>query len=219
MSRTGPDDRSVRATNIVWHPTVVRRAEREARLGQHGRLIWFTGLSGSGKSTIANATEHRLHTMGRATYLLDGDNLRHGLCRDLGFDQASRQENIRRIAEVGRLFVDAGLIVLAAFISPLREDREFVRSRVDAGDFLEVFVDVPLDVCEARDPKGLYRRARRGEIASFTGISAPYEAPESPEVHLQPHGAPVDEAVDRVVAVLAQFEQDDTRTLLGRPTS
>lgn len=215
MSGSRPPHKTA-ATNVVWHPTIIRRAERERLLGQHGRLIWFTGLSGSGKSTIANAVDALLNERGRHTYMLDGDNLRHGLCRDLGFAPDDRTENIRRIAEVGRLFVDAGLIALAAFISPLRTDREFVRSRVDAGDFIEVFVDTPLDVCEQRDPKGLYQRARRGEIADFTGISAPYEPPEHPEVHLRPNDmASVRDAAERVVDALLRFEEDDRRTLLG----
>lgn len=198
-----------KATNIVWQPTEVDRFARERLLGQRGRLIWFTGLSGSGKSTIASAVDSRLHAMGRKTYLLDGDNIRHGLCRDLGFSEDDRRENIRRIAEVARLLVDAGLLVLAAAISPYRQDREFIRSRIPAGEFIEVFVDTPVDVCAERDPKGLYRRALAGEIPNFTGVSAPYEAPESPEVHLPTTTLSIPECVETVVAALLLAESDD----------
>lgn len=190
---------------IVWHATTIGRRDREARLGQRGTVIWLTGLSGCGKSTIANELEAMLHRRGVATILLDGDNVRHGLCAPpqtlaqhhdqafadrfgLGFGQQDREENIRRIAAVGELFVTSGMIAITAFVSPYRADRQLARHQVEsaggAGDFVEVFVDTPLDVCERRDPKGLYKKARAGEIKNFTGISDPYEAPLTPEIHL-----------------------------------
>ena len=174
-----------RAQNIHLQPTHLDKAARAALLGQTPRVLWFTGLSGAGKSSIANEVASQLHAMGRHVYQLDGDNLRHGLNRDLGFTDADRVENIRRVAEVARLMVDAGLIVLASFISPFRSERELARSRLAPGEFIEVHVDVPLAVAEARDPKGLYARARRGELPNFTGIDSPYEPPEAPEVHLR----------------------------------
>lgn len=170
--------------NVVWHSHAVTRAEREQLHGHQGVVLWFTGLSGSGKSTVAGALEQALHKLGASTYLLDGDNVRHGLCSDLGFSDADRKENIRRVGEVAKLMVDAGLIVLSAFISPHREERQMVRDRVGEGRFIEVFVDTPLAICEARDPKGLYKKARAGELRNFTGIDAVYEAPERPEIHL-----------------------------------
>ncbi len=171
--------------NIVWHDHHLSRKERSKIKEQRPCILWFTGLSGSGKSTVANAVEVKLAELKKHTYLLDGDNVRHGLNKDLGFSDADRVENIRRIGEVSGLFVDAGNIVLTAFISPFREDRETVRALVKEGEFIEVFVDTPLEICEQRDPKGLYAKARRGEIPEFTGISSPYEAPEKPEIHLQ----------------------------------
>lgn len=170
--------------NVVWHAHAVTRAEREQLHGHQGAVLWFTGLSGSGKSTVAGALEQALHQLGVSTYLLDGDNVRHGLCRDLGFSDADRKENIRRVGEVAKLMVDAGLIVLSAFISPHREERQIVRDMVGEGRFIEVFVDTPLAICEARDPKGLYKKARAGELRNFTGIDAVYEAPERPEIRL-----------------------------------
>jgi adenylyl-sulfate kinase len=161
----------------------VTRRDRERLLGQRGAVVWFTGLSGSGKSTVAHALEERLARDGRLTYVLDGDNVRHGLCQDLGFAPADRRENIRRVGEVAALLVDAGVLVLTSFISPYRSDRDRVRQILGA-DFLEVFVDAPLAVCEARDPKGLYQKARAGAIPEFTGVSAPYEPPEHPDLHL-----------------------------------
>lgn len=169
--------------NIQRHDGEVSRLDRERMLGQRGAVVWFTGLSGSGKSTIARAVEARLAATGRLVYVLDGDNVRHGLCSDLGFSPADRTENIRRIGHVAALLADAGVIVLVAFISPYRSDRAQVRDVVGAG-FLEVWVDAPLGVCETRDPKGLYQQARAGKIPEFTGISAPYEAPESPDLRL-----------------------------------
>ncbi|TNV17310.1 adenylyl-sulfate kinase [Buttiauxella sp. B2] len=170
--------------NVVWHAHPVTVGQRE-KLHQHrGAVLWFTGLSGSGKSTIAGALEEALHKLGVSTYLLDGDNVRHGLCSDLGFSNADRKENIRRVGEVANLMVDAGLVVLTAFISPHRADRQMVRDRVGEGRFIEVFVNTPLSVCEARDPKGLYKKARAGELRNFTGIDSVYEAPENPEIYL-----------------------------------
>jgi adenylylsulfate kinase len=176
---TGPDDE-----NVVWHPHAVTRAERETRNGHKGVVLWFTGLSGSGKSTVAGALEQALHQLGVSTYLLDGDNVRHGLCSDLGFSDDDRRENIRRVGEVAKLMVDAGLVVLTAFISPHRPERQMVREMLDTGRFVEVFVDTPLAICEARDPKGLYKKARAGELRNFTGIDSAYEAPSQPDVHL-----------------------------------
>ncbi|MCA4822020.1 MAG: adenylyl-sulfate kinase [Serratia rubidaea] len=176
---TGPDDE-----NVVWHPHAVTRADRETRNGHRGVVLWFTGLSGSGKSTVAGVLEQALHAMGVRTYLLDGDNVRHGLCRDLGFSDDDRRENIRRVGEVAKLMVDAGLVVLTAFISPHRAERQMVRDMLDDGQFVEVFVDTPLAICEARDPKGLYKKARAGELRNFTGIDAVYQAPEAADIHL-----------------------------------
>jgi adenylylsulfate kinase len=170
--------------NVVWHDHPVTREEREQQHGHQGVVLWFTGLSGSGKSTVAGALEQALHRAGVSTYLLDGDNVRHGLCRDLGFSDDDRKENIRRVGEVAKLMVDAGLVVLTAFISPHRAERQMVRDLLGAGQFVEVFVDTPLAVCEARDPKGLYKKARAGELRNFTGIDSVYEAPNAPEIHL-----------------------------------
>ena len=172
----------VKATNITWHEGHVSRDEREKLLGQKGCLIWFTGLSGSGKSTIAFTVEHELVREGRLAYVLDGDNIRHGLNKNLGFSAEDRAENIRRIGEVGKLFVDLGAITMTAFISPYLADRDAARALLDDGQFVEVFVDVPLESCEERDPKGLYKKARAGEIKGFTGIDDPYEAPKNPEL-------------------------------------
>jgi len=170
--------------NVVWHDHPVTRDVREQQHGHQGVVLWFTGLSGSGKSTVAGALEQALHRIGVSTYLLDGDNVRHGLCRDLGFSDADRKENIRRVGEVAKLMVDAGLVVLTAFISPHRAERQMVRDLLDEGRFIEVYVDTPLAVCEARDPKGLYKKARAGELRNFTGIDSVYEAPEQPEIRL-----------------------------------
>ena len=173
-----------RSANVRWQPFDVDKRARAALKGQKPCVVWFTGLSGAGKSTIANLVETRLHALGCHTYVLDGDNVRHGLNKDLGFTEADRVENIRRVAELARLLVDAGLIVLVAFISPFRAERRLARELVDQGEFLEVFVDAPLAVAEARDPKGLYRKARAGELKNFTGIDSPYERPEHPELHI-----------------------------------
>lgn len=190
--------------NIVFHPGEVTRGDRERLLGQRGCVLWFTGLSGSGKSTVCRAVEARLAGLRRLVQVLDGDNIRHGLCRDLGFSANDRSENIRRIAEVAALSVDAGLIVLTAFISPFRADRALARERIGSADFLEIFLDVPLEVCEERDPKGLYRKVRRGEIAEFTGISSPYEAPESPDLRLPTAELTLVQSVDLIIEFLAR---------------
>lgn len=170
--------------NVVWHAHPVTAQQREQLHGHRGVVLWFTGLSGSGKSTVAGALEEALHELGVSTYLLDGDNVRHGLCSDLGFTDADRKENIRRVGEVAKLMVDAGLVVLTAFISPHRAERQMVRERVGEDRFFEVFVDTPLTTCEARDPKGLYKKARAGELRNFTGIDSSYESPEQPAIHL-----------------------------------
>lgn len=173
-----------KSKNIVWHQSRVRREDRERLRGHRGATLWLTGLSGSGKSTIATRVEQLLCERGCVAYMLDGDNIRHGLSRDLGFTPRDRSENIRRIGEVSKLFTDAGVLVLCAFISPYRADRQLVRDLMRAGDFIEVYVEASVDVCEQRDPKGLYKRARAGKISEFTGITAPYEAPEHPELTL-----------------------------------
>ena len=172
----------IKATNVTWHEGHVGREEREKLLGQAGALIWMTGLSGSGKSTIAYTLEHALIQRGHLSYVLDGDNIRHGLNKNLGFSAEDREENIRRIGEVGKLFVDTGVITITAFISPYRADRNIARDTVGKDCFFEVFCDAPLEVCEKRDPKGLYKKARAGEIKGFTGIDDPYERPENPEM-------------------------------------
>lgn len=191
-----------RANNIHWQNLEVSRSARAAQKNQKAAVIWFTGFSGSGKSTIASALEKRLYSLGRHTYVLDGDNVRHGLNRDLGFTDADRVENIRRVAEVARLMVDAGLLVIVSFISPFRSERDAARRLVGEGEFLEVFVDAPLDVCEARDPKGLYKKARRRELMKFTGIDSPYEAPEHPDVHLETARLSVEAAVEQLISIL-----------------
>ncbi len=193
-----------KATNIVWHDQTVSKESRAQLKGQKPTILWFTGLSGSGKSTIANALELKLQALGAHTYLLDGDNVRHGLNKNLGFSPEDRVENIRRIGEVAKLFVDAGVIVLTAFISPYRQDRDMVRKIVEAGEFIEVYVDTPIEVCEERDPKGLYKKARAGEIPNFTGISAPYEAPNKPEAVLKTATKSIEESVDQLVTYLKQ---------------
>ena len=191
-----------KATNIVWHQGAVNRDDREKLNGHKGATVWLTGLSGSGKSTIAVDLEKRLCERGVRTYILDGDNIRHGLNKNLGFSPEDRTENIRRIGEVAKLFTDAGLVAITAFISPYRADRDQVRALMKPGDFVEIFVDCPVDVCEQRDVKGLYKKARAGEIKEFTGISAPYEAPASPELTLKSHELSVDAAVAKVVDYL-----------------
>ena len=190
--------------NLTWHVGEVDKAARTAAHGHRGAVLWFTGLSGSGKSTIGHRVERMLIERGAFAYVLDGDNIRHGLNSDLGFAPEDRVENIRRIGEVARLFADAGALVVSAFISPYRKDRDRIRGLMGEGEFVEVFVDTPLEVCEARDPKGLYKKARAGEISNFTGLDAPYEAPESPEVHLRTADISIDEAATQVIRYLEQ---------------
>jgi adenylylsulfate kinase len=201
MKSPNPEPRTLNP-NVVWHDHHVTKNERAAIKEQKPCILWFTGLSGSGKSTIANAVETKLLELKKHTYLLDGDNIRHGLNRGLGFSDEDRIENIRRIGEVAKLFVDAGTIVLTAFISPFQSDRDRVRSLVEEGEFIEVFVDTPLEICERRDPKGLYKKARAGEIPNFTGIDSPYEAPESPEIHLKNDAIEIELAVESIVSYL-----------------
>lgn len=189
-------------TNLVWHESAVDKAARAAQKRQRPCVLWFTGLSGAGKSTISNRVEARLLAHARHSYLLDGDNLRHRLNRDLGFGEADRAENVRRVGEVARLMVDAGLIVLVALISPFRAQRLAVRQRFDAGEFIEIHVDTALAVAERRDPKGLYRKARAGEVANFTGIDSPYEAPEHPEIRVDTTTMSADQCTDRIMAYL-----------------
>ncbi|MFZ5652951.1 MAG: adenylyl-sulfate kinase [Pseudomonadota bacterium] len=189
-------------SNLTWHHALVSRADRARQKRQQPCVIWFTGLSGAGKSTLANALERALYERGHHSYLLDGDNVRHGLNRDLGFSDADRVENIRRIAEVAKLFVDAGLIVMTAFISPFRADRQLARELLEAGEFIEVHVATPLAVCEARDPKGLYRKARAGQIPNFTGIDSAYEPPLAPEVVVDTAGCDLAACVDQLLAHL-----------------
>ena len=191
-----------KATNIVWHEASVDRAARADKRGHRSAILWFTGLSGSGKSTLANAVNAALFERGLATYVLDGDNVRHGLCKDLGFSDADREENIRRIGEVAKLFLDAGVIVLTAFVSPFRADRDKARDLVEAGDFFEIFCAADLDVCESRDPKGLYAKARSGAIKEFTGISSPYEAPDTPELKIDTGAQDLAQSVEVVIKAL-----------------
>ena len=191
------------ATNIVWHEHDVNKKARSEVLGQQPAVIWLTGLSGSGKSTIANLLEKKLYSENKKTYLLDGDNVRHGLCGDLGFDDKDRVENIRRISEVAKLFVDSGTIIITAFISPFKADRAYCRSLLEAGEFIEVFVDTPIEICEQRDPKGLYKKARSGEIKHFTGIDSAYEEPETPEVHLTHVDETPEQTAERLFSVLS----------------
>jgi len=193
-----------KSTNITWHEGTVSRADREQRLGQRGVTIWLTGLSGSGKSTIAVAAEKALVERGKAAYVLDGDNVRHGLNSNLGFSPEDRTENIRRIGEVAKLFTDAGLIVFTSFISPYRADRDQVRENMDDADFIEAYVAASVETCEGRDVKGLYAKARKGEIPEFTGISAPYEEPEKPELVLDTNTQTLEESVTQLVAHLEE---------------
>jgi adenylylsulfate kinase len=191
-----------KATNIHWHPGAIGRRDRERMKGHRGFTLWFTGLSASGKSTLASALEQALYERGYHTYILDGDNIRHGLNKNLGFSPEDREENIRRIGEVAKLFRDAGIINMTAFISPYIQDRQLARGLGAPEDFIEVFVDCPVEVCEARDPKGMYKKAREGVIKEFTGVSAPYEAPENPEIRLRTDELSVEQCVQRILEFL-----------------
>jgi adenylylsulfate kinase len=190
------------STNIIWHDVLVTRGARQDLNRHQSLVVWFTGLSGSGKSTLAHAVEEKLHAIGCRTFVLDGDNVRHGLCGDLGFSKADRKENIRRVGEMSKLFAEAGVITLTAFISPFRADRQRVRQLLGPEDFIEIYCRCPLDVCEDRDVKGSYRRARAGEISDFTGISSPYEEPLNPELVVDTGRLSLDECVDQVVEYL-----------------
>ena len=190
------------STNTVWHEHHVSQKQRSILKQQKPCILWFTGLSGSGKSTVANAVENLLFGMNKHTYLLDGDNVRQGLNKGLGFSETDRVENIRRVGEVANLFSDAGLIVVTAFISPFEKDREMVRSMAMQGQFVEVFIDAPIEVCEQRDPKGLYKKARAGKIKDFTGIDSPYDVPVNPEIHVVNDGISIEEAASQVVSYL-----------------
>src|SRR5512146_3186129 len=200
---------AARTREVYWHEGQVSRRERERAQGHRGATIWLTGLSGSGKSTIARAVEEELFGRGHRVYVLDGDNIRHGLNRDLGFSPADRAENIRRIGEVAKLFADAGVLTLTAFISPYRDDRDAVRALHADGDFIEGLVDAPLEVCEARDPKGLYATARAGHLPEFTGISAPYEPPRVPDVVLDTSDLTVARAADQLIRYLEEHRYID----------
>lgn len=191
-----------KATNVTWHDHKVDRDERWKAAGHKGAVLWFTGLSACGKSTIANEVDHLLHSQGKRTYVLDGDNVRQGLNKNLGFSAEDRAENIRRIGEVAKLFCDAGVITSTAFISPYKADRDQVRELLDPGQFVEILVDASLETCEARDPKGLYKKARAGEIKGFTGIDDPYEAPENPELVLDSNNKDINELAAEVIAWL-----------------
>ncbi len=192
----------MKTENTVWHSHIVSKQERAQLKGQKPCLLWYTGLSGSGKSTIANAVEDLLFQQKRHTYLLDGDNVRHGLNGDLGFSDEERVENIRRISEVSKLFVDSGLIVSTAFISPFQADRDMARTMLEQGEFIEVFIDTPIEVCEQRDPKGLYKMARDGKIKDFTGIDSAYEAPQNPEIHIKNDELSIKECAKQIVGYL-----------------
>lgn len=193
-----------RAQNIHWQSINVTKEQRSSAKGQKACCLWFTGLSGSGKSTVANALELRLQERGSHTYILDGDNVRHGLNRDLGFTYVDRVENIRRVAEVGRLMTDAGLVTIVSFISPFRAERQLAREKFDEGEFLEIFVDTPIEICEQRDPKGLYKKARAGQIDNFTGISSPYEVPENPDIRLQGGTMSPDQLAELIIKELVE---------------
>ncbi|MEJ2452270.1 MAG: adenylyl-sulfate kinase [Gammaproteobacteria bacterium] len=195
-------DKDAHSSDVVWHHATITREHRETLNNHKSVILWFTGLSGAGKSTLAHAVEDRLHEMACRTFVLDGDNVRHGLCGDLGFSEADRKENIRRIGNVAKLFLEAGVIVLTAFISPFRSDRRLVRNMVHHGEFLEIFCDTPIEICEERDVKGLYERARKGEIKNFTGISSPYEAPTNPELTVDTGNLSLSECADQVIELL-----------------
>ncbi len=190
------------STNIVWHEASISKSERREKNEHHSFILWFTGLSASGKSSIANAVARKLFERGNHSFVLDGDNIRHGLNKNLGFDEESRKENIRRIGEVSKLFVESGQIVLTAFISPYKEDRNVVRALVEDGEFVEVYVKCSIEECERRDPKGLYKKARNEEIKNFTGISAPYEAPDNPEIIVDSEDFSIEECSEQIIQFL-----------------
>lgn len=201
----------MRSTNVKWHEGTIDRSNREALLDQKGVCLWFTGLSGSGKSTLAAAVEKELFKRGHLCYILDGDNVRHGLNGDLGFSDEDRTENIRRIGEVSKLFVDAGVITLTAFISPFKADRRTVREKLEPGQFIEVYVECPLDICEQRDVKGLYKKARNNEISAFTGISSPYEAPETPEIRVKTGEQDIERSAKVIIDYLVENHIIETK--------
>ncbi len=203
VSMSSEQDKSI-SSNAVWHHATVTRARREEQNKHKSIILWFTGLSGAGKSTLAHAVEEQLHQFGCRTYVLDGDNVRHGLCGDLGFSEEDRKENIRRIGNVSKLFLEAGVIVLTAFISPFHSDRKQVRNIVQHGDFLEIYCNTSIDICEQRDVKGLYEKARKGLIKDFTGISSPYEAPDNAELSVHTGERPLEECVDQVINLLKE---------------
>ncbi len=201
----------MRSSNIRWEDGDIDREKRKVLLNQKSACLWFTGLSGSGKSTLARSVEKALYELGRFSYVLDGDNIRHGLNGDLGFSDEDRKENIRRIGEVSKLFVDAGLITLTAFISPFRADRKAVRDMLDSEQFIEIYVDCPLDICEQRDVKGLYTKARKNKISEFTGISSPYEAPENPEIRVNTAKKSLDESTKIILDYLKENHIIETK--------
>jgi len=208
------NDKNKQSSNVVWHHATVTRERREEMHKHKSVVLWFTGLSGSGKSTLAHATEERLHQMGCSTYVLDGDNVRHGLCGDLGFSDEDRKENIRRIGNVAKLMMESGVIVLTAFISPFRSDRELVRSMMPHGEFIEIFCKTDLTICEERDVKGLYKKAREGLIKDFTGISSPYEEPQKPEILTRTGEDSLDECAEQIVNFLSERGVIERRTIL-----
>jgi adenylylsulfate kinase len=193
-----------KTNNITWHHSTVSKRDRRYLNGHKSCVLWFTGLSGSGKSTLANALDHELYRQGIRSYVLDGDNIRHGLNKDLSFGNDDRKENIRRIGEVTKLFVDSGLIVSSAFISPFREDRTFVRNMFEDQEFIEIFLNCPIQVCEDRDPKGLYKKARQGEIPDFTGITSPYEIPDHPEIIIETNKTSIEQSIQQIFAYLKE---------------
>ena len=197
MSPSQPTDK-----NVVWHHATVTRERRQQQNGHKSVVLWFTGLSGAGKSTLAHAVEEKLHQRNARTFVLDGDNVRHGLCSDLTFNDEDRKENIRRIGETAKLMLESGVIVLSAFISPFREDRRVARKLYPHGEFIEVYCDCSIEVCESRDPKGIYKKARSGEVAHFTGLSSPYEIPEKPEITIKTDELPLKESVQQIVRYL-----------------
>ena len=194
--------KNIKNNNVIWHHSTVTRQRREAQNGHNSIILWFTGLSGAGKSTLAHAVEEELHSMGCKTFVFDGDNVRHGLNSDLGFSKEDRRENIRRIGEMCKLFIEAGVIALTAFISPFRKDRDIVRNMVKDGDFIEIYCDCSIEICEKRDVKGAYARARKGEIPEFTGISSTYEKPETPELIIDTSNTSLEESVRKVIEYL-----------------